>query len=431
MSGISGLLAQSEKKGSSSCHILCLHEEIIRQLFTYLPTLCDKVRLACVAPKFRHAFEGWARAHRHTLKAEDVEQMMLPEIIDFFKLAGPYIKVLLVNCASFQKESLLVEFIAEYCKTLEEIYYTNVTDEFRYCALLSRLTGLRRVSIDCLDAEDVLSLNLDGNTELESFELINGCYTGKHLCGFSKLHRLVLRDCLLWNSGEFGIPLKKLRTLVLDDCCFEVMNQSLYQKIAECCLELEELSFSGCDANFEIIAQLPNLQRCTLKTWMTSNELNLGFLSTLAEKKGNKLTYFKLSGQFDISNQHARCLGQLSSLTELHWCDNDVLEDEHFKFFNELTGLKLFGLSWCGRVTDVGLMRLVRKCPQLACIDIKSCDQITDQFVLNAVYCCGKTADRTLTLNVEETKISRGLLQHPDYLKPLNRVKLNFTYGSS
>lgn len=104
--------------------------------------------------------------------------MSLPDIIDFFKVAGPYITILKVNCASFEKESLIVEFIAEFCKNLEEINYSNVTDEFRYRILLSRLTRLRRVSIDCMDAEDVLNFDLEGNPELESFELINGCYTG-------------------------------------------------------------------------------------------------------------------------------------------------------------------------------------------------------------------------------------------------------------
>lgn len=220
----------------------------------------------------------------------------------------------------------------------------------------------------------------------------------------------MLRDCLLWNSGEFGIPLKQLRVLVLDDCCFEVMNQSLYQKIAECCLELEELSFSGSDASFDLIAQLPRLKRCILKSWITSNELNLGFLSVLAEKKGNMLAYLKLSGQFEISNQHARCLGQFSSLREMHWCDNDVLDDEHFKFFNELNQLNVFGIFWCGRVSDVGLMRLIRKCPQLNRLDVKECDEVTNQLVLNAIHCCSSSGGRILVINVDGTKISKSIL---------------------
>ncbi|ALC40314.1 CG9316, partial [Drosophila busckii] len=402
--------SQASAKPEPSSHILGLHEEIIRQLFGYLPRLSDKVRLACVAPKFRQAFESWARTSQHTLDAEDVECMRLPDIIDFFKVAGPYITTLTVNCASFEKESLVVEFVSEYCKNLQEIRYTNVTDEFHYRSIMPRLNNLRSVCIDCMDAEDVLNFNLDTNRELESFELVNGCYTGKNLCGFPQLRRLVLRDCLLWNSGEFGIPLRALRTLVLDDCCFEVVNQSLYEKIAECCGLLEELSFSGCDASFEVIAQLPNLQRCTLKTWMTSNELNIGFLSTLAAQHGNKLVYFKLTGQFEISNEHARCLGQLSTLKELHWCNNDVLDDDHFKFFNELHALEVFSMSWCGRVSDVGLMRLVRKCTKLQRIDLKSCDEITDQLVLNAIYCCGKASRRPLLLNVQGTKISSSML---------------------
>ncbi|KAH8400446.1 hypothetical protein KR222_000009, partial [Zaprionus bogoriensis] len=410
-----------------SCHILALHEEIIRQLFNYMPRLWDKVRLACVAPKFRHAFESWARRGQHSLNSEDVEEMQLPDIIDFFRVAGPFITVLMVNCASFQKESLLVEFISEYCKNLEEINFSNVTDDFHYRTLLSRLTQLRRVSIDCMDVEDVLSFDLKDNPNLESFELVNGCYTGKHLCGFAKLRRLVLRDCLLWNSGEFGIPLKNLRVLVLDDCCFEVMNQSLYQKIAECCVELEELTFSGCDSSFEVIAQLPNLQRCTLKTWITSNELNLGFLTLLAEKRGNMLTYLKLSGQFEISNHHARCLGQLSSLREMHWCENDILEDDHFKFFNDLSLLNIFSICWCGRVTDVGLMRLIRKCPQLQRIDIKGCDEITDQFVLSAIYCCGKGGGRALQLNVEDTKIGKAVLTVRTTVEPASYAFLSFS----
>lgn len=162
----------------STFHILSLHEEIIRELFNKLPDLSDKVRLAGVAPKFRYAFERWARQKTHTLDAEDVEEMLLPDIIQLFRIAGPFIKVLQVNCASFQKESLLVEFISQYCMNLEEIYYKNVTDDFHYRSLLSRLTRLRRVSIDCMDVEDVLSFDLMNNPDLESFELINGCYTG-------------------------------------------------------------------------------------------------------------------------------------------------------------------------------------------------------------------------------------------------------------
>lgn len=236
-------------------------------------------------------------------------------------------------------------------------------------------------------------------------------FSGKHLCGFPKLQTLVLRDCLLWNSGEFGIPLKSLKVLDLDDCCFEVMNQSLYKKIAQCCLELEELSFSGCDTNFEVIAALPKLQKCTLKTWMTSNELNIGFLTVLAENKGNKLTHLHLSGQFQISNEHARCLGQLSSLKDLRWSNNDVLEDDHFKFFNDLSQLEQFGLTWCGRVMDIGMMRLIRKCLELKVIELRDCDEITNEFVINAIGYCSKGAGRNLVINVKGTRIRESMLQ--------------------
>ncbi|EDW75996.1 uncharacterized protein Dwil_GK14907 [Drosophila willistoni] len=405
-----------------------LPEDIIRCIFVFLPRLCDKVHLACADPKFRHIFERWARNQKINLDTEDVELMTLPEMINFFTMAGPFIQVLYVNSASFEKESLVVEFIVEYCKNLEEIYYTNVTDEFHYRIIMAKSTKLKKVSIDCMDADDVLTFDLEANQDLEYFELINGCYTGKHLCGFPKLQTLVLRDCLLWNSGEFGIPLKSLKVLDLDDCCFEVMNQSLFDKITECCIELEELSFSGCDMNFEVIAQLPELKRCTLKTWMTSNELNLGFLAQLAEQKGNKLTTLHLSGQFLITNEHVRYIGQFSSLKELRWTNNDVLEDDHFKFFNDLHLLETFALSWCGQVTDLGLMRLLRKCEQLKVIDLTDCELITNEFVINAIACCAKSSSyRHLVVNSKGTKIKETMLTHPDYLAYLNHVKLNFT----
>ncbi|SPP79623.1 uncharacterized protein LOC117582095 [Drosophila guanche] len=408
-------------------NILDLNLDTMLRVYDYLAELTDQVRLACTGPKFREAYKIWARTHRHTLNVEDLETMRLPEMINFFTLAGPFIKVLLVDCAWNDKESLLVEFIAEFCKNLEEIYYTNVTDDFHYGAIMSRMRHLKRITIHCEDAEDVLSFDLQGNRGLEYFELVNGCYTGKHLCGFPKLQTLVLRECLLWNSGEFGIPLKSLRILNLDDCCFEVMNESLYQKIADCCLNLEELHFSGCDSHFEVIAQLPKLKRCTLKTWVTSNELNIGFLNTLAEQRGNRLTHLHLSGQFEITNEHARALGLLHSLEELRWSNNDNLEDDHFKFFNDLGLLECFGLCSCDCVTDVGLMRLLRKCAQLRLMDLKECDQITNEFVLNAIGCLAKpTPCRHLVINVLGTKIKEGLLTSMAYLAPLNNVKLNF-----
>ncbi|KAH8317693.1 hypothetical protein KR074_005022, partial [Drosophila pseudoananassae] len=412
--------------------LMDMPEDVILRLYDFLPSLADKVRLACVSSKFHGAFANWSRTQRHSLDVEHLEPMSLRELICFFRVTGPYIRILQVDCAAFQKESLLVEFISEFCPNLEEIFYTNVTDEFHYRTIMSKMTRLKKVSIDCMDAEDVLNFDLQGNQNLEHFELVNGCYTGglprlcniiprlcniielfflgKHLCGFPNLKTLVLRDCLLWNSGEFGIPLKTLKVLNLDDCCFEVMNQSLYQKIAECSLELEELSFSGCDTNFEVIASLPNLRKCTLKTWMTSNELNIGFLTVLSENKGSKLTHLHLCGQFQISNEHARCLGQLSSLKDLRWSNNDVLEDDHFKFFNDLSQLEAFGLTWCGRVMDIGMMRLIRKCLEVKVIDLSDCEEITDEFVMNAIAFCAKGPGRKLVINSKGTRIAESVL---------------------
>jgi len=144
----------------------------------FLPKTTDKVLLASVAPKFRMAFDGWARAQRITLDIDCLETMPLPQMIRFFKIAGPFIRVLLVDCASFQKESLVVEFVTEYCRNLEEISYTNATVEFHYRTIMSNMTHLKRVSIECLDAEDELNFDLQSNQELESFELVNGCYSG-------------------------------------------------------------------------------------------------------------------------------------------------------------------------------------------------------------------------------------------------------------
>lgn len=188
------------------------------------------------------------------------------------------------------------------------------------------------------------------------------------------------------------------------------MSQSLYQKIAECCINLEELIFSGGDTNFEVIAQLPNLQRCTLKTWATSNDLNIGFFTALAENRGNKLTHLHLTGQFMITNEHARCLGQLSSLQDLRFTNNDILDDDHFKFFNDLTQLERFGMTWCGRVTDTGMMRLVRKCLQVKIIDLQDCDEVTEEFVINAIGCCSKGPGRNLVINTKRTKITQNIL---------------------
>ncbi|KAH8249192.1 hypothetical protein KR032_007048, partial [Drosophila birchii] len=410
----------------SRMSVLELPEDVVRRIYEFLPHLVDSVRLASVAGKFRSAFESWARVKRHILDIEQLEAMRLPDLIIFFKMAGPFIRVLQVDCSSFQKESLLSEFVSEYCPNLEEIQYSNVNDDFHYRTIMQRMTHLKRIRIDCMDTEDVLHFDLDANQDLESFELINGCYTGKHLCGFPKLKKLILRDCLLWNSGEFGIPLKSLEVLELDDCCFEVMSQSLYQKIAESCINLEELIFSGGDANFEVVAQLPNLQRCTLKTWITSNELNIGFFMQLAETHGNKLTHLHLSGQFVITNEHARCLGQLSSLKDLRWTNNDILEDDHFKFLNDLNQLERFGMIWCGLLGDTGMMRLVRKCLELKTIDLQDCESITEDFVINAIGCCSKGSGRNLVINLSHMKISQNILTHPDYMSPLNHVKVNF-----
>jgi len=177
-----GGVQKSEPSPSPLCRtsLLDLPEDIIRLVLEFLPRITDKVLLACVAPKFRAAFEGWARVQRNALDMVSLETVPLPQLIRFFKVAGPFIRVLQVDCASYQKESLLVEFVKEYCPNLEEISYSNATDEFHYRSIMSKMTHLKRVTIECLDAEDVLNFDLQPNQELEFFELVNGCYTGRY-----------------------------------------------------------------------------------------------------------------------------------------------------------------------------------------------------------------------------------------------------------
>lgn len=162
----------------SRMRLVDLPEDVVRRIYEFLPLLVDRVRLASVATKFRMAFEAWARVKRHVLDIDQLETMRLPELIVFFKVAGPFIRVLQVDCASFQKESLLSEFISEYCPNLEEINYSNANDEFHYRTIMSRMTHLKRIHIECMDTEDVLNFDLEANQDLESFELVNGCYTG-------------------------------------------------------------------------------------------------------------------------------------------------------------------------------------------------------------------------------------------------------------
>mmetsp|Transcript_22785 Transcript_22785/g.38022 ORF Transcript_22785/g.38022 Transcript_22785/m.38022 type:complete len:469 (-) Transcript_22785:381-1787(-) len=230
----------------------------------------------------------------------------------------------------------------------------------------------------------------------------------------------------------------------LTDSAFE-FAESPFQSLLGC-FSLEAISLQGCpQITGEIISTLNkhcrslqylNLSQCKnvrspeIQEVFQHNRLrslNLAFIddisdeafillppalvsnsstSTIASRSGSQISSTSSGTSRDLYNY-------CCPLQKLNVCKSRITDSSIFRMANNLIALIEIRLQWCTGVSDAGITALVRSCPRLRLLDLKSC-AVTDRGILSIAENCAqlKELDLSWCPNFSESALIRLLEMH-------------------
>ena len=97
----------------------------------------------------------------------------------------------------------------------------------------------------------------------------------------------------------------------------------------------------------------------------------------------------------------SHCLRLLSIYISFQSSDPQVSDHTMQSIAEHCTGLQSLSLSWCGGITDSGLITISEHCPQIHYLDMFNCGYITDTSIISISTHCTGLKSLNLDLNIE------------------------------
>ncbi|XP_031503179.1 F-box protein At3g58530 [Nymphaea colorata] len=145
------------------------------------------------------------------------------------------------------------------------------------------------------------------------------------------------------------------------------------------CKEIVDLNLSGCknvtDKSLQLIAntyqemKALNLTRCTKITDQGLQQISL---------KCSSLESLNLYALSSLTDRAYKKFALLSQLRCLDLCGAQNLSDEGLCSIAECRGLVSLNLTWCVRITDIGVLTLARSCTSLEFLSVFGVLGVTD-----------------------------------------------------
>lgn len=159
---------------------------------------------------------------------------------------------------------------------------------------------------------------------------------------------------------------------------------------------------------FFFIYQCKNVKSPKIQHIFEHNQLrnlNLGFIEDISDEAFMLLP----SGLCPLNdNNNSNSSLMCSPLQKLNLCKSKITDRSIFKM-SCLIALLEIRLQWCSGITDKGVRSLVRSCPKLRLLDLKSCAAVTDDSLLSISEMCSEL--RELDLSWCPGFSEEGLLQ--------------------
>nr|XP_017018450.2 uncharacterized protein LOC108071987 [Drosophila kikkawai] len=321
---------------SQSTPILSLPDDCLVHILQFLD-LGDKIRFARTCQRFRAAYKIAATGSCKTIDTDQFAHMTLWDIYDFFHLTGD--KVQDISCILSLKTRFndeVLAMVAGYCRNLVSL--SLHAKAIKKDIMLKMPTSIEKLDFTYCEEFDDLATIL------------------KH---FSKLKELT---CEVTDLQEVWLDVVR----------------------ANCCPSLEVLNITtDCDADCQILAQLPKLKSVTIKSMFYDKDPSEKFIHQLVEHKAEQLERFEDNSDCTLPRRQLSLIAKLSGLRALILpfvvgMEEIVTEFEDLKNLEELT-------FYCSKMSHAAILDLFIACPKLSRLTAYGVAKPERELMLNIV----------------------------------------------
>ncbi|GAB0088444.1 uncharacterized protein DMENIID0001_028620 [Sergentomyia squamirostris] len=422
-------------KESSRKSIVDLNDDCLEEIFSYF-SIEELVELDKVCPRFRNVADEYFYRKQEVLEIFR-DRHSSAVVADLAERVGPHVTTLRISIHIHYDSFQIIRNIG-FFRTLHVDY-------------------LKPLWIHCINLEHLITKEFELGVHLEflktvfknlkSVKLINCELTdeiGEYLKTASKLESLSLRGNFMISGSILPALKDQLKEIDLRGCTY-VLEGPYFGQFCRKNLKLESLLFDfPSDWVIEYLDELKNLRCLRIeKVWVAISspkvlglpKLTLLEISGIANNDwnalinhlGNSLEYLNICLIIFRNIEYIDFLPKMTKLKVfkvMHYCfkDSDLLSmnTESRKTLEHLE------ISGSNEITDEGLLKCLKDCPNIRKLGIFSCWNITDALIIGLLPIL-KERPHTLEIYTRGTGISKSI-EKKLQLQENRKFKLNWTY---
>ncbi|EDV98361.1 GH22715 [Drosophila grimshawi] len=376
--------------------IMILNDHCLEYIVRLL-VLSDRIHFARTCVRFENVFQQVSPALDKCVKFDDLMEMTLWDVRDFFKLSGRHIKQIL-GVIPQRHSKRIFEFMGAHCINLQKmsITATKLTAHNMY-KTFEKMNQLQDLRLRACELTNDSLLALKDLPELKNLDLSNNeKLTGLHMTRLPvSLESLTLTSCTGLNSKllpKVCQALKHLKALHLKGVYItEVRYKQLVT--AKCCNALETITISDSDSEYsmvrsnqyEHIAKLPSVQNIIVYCNDT-NMVRPQLFAWLEEFKSKQLQRLEVHGLDCINADMILNISRLSALQTLILANNDAVDDRGMEMLGALHELEEINLKNCSKLSDNAVLRLILDCHKLKMLHLDYCPMLTGKLLTDIIF---------------------------------------------
>ncbi|XP_023159436.1 uncharacterized protein LOC111591826 [Ceratitis capitata] len=188
------------------------------------------------------------------------------------------------------------------------------------------------------------------------------------------------------------------------------------------CQKLEVLKMTSKDDKNESVAFLPCLKH--LEVIYTGPNKMMTLLPKLVQHNADQLEVLKIYSKQCLTAEHIKNISRLRKLKTL----SIPLTNHGLDQLGQLKQLEDLTIAGSDKVTNEGLLGLLRTCPQLDILNIQFCKQITNDFLTEVIF-MARFRGRKFTVSTYGTSVvESAIVECPSYQDVASRSLLDVKF---